>query len=293
MSPPFEPDSFLSGESGTVTGRRARAAGFLRDAFLDLAQALARTGQQLDRLAEATPPRTVLVTGCYVPGAANRLPQAMPELRSARHDVRFAFGSMGDPEPALAADTVRTHLTAGKFQNVNAVLEACGGSPAGFDWTIVTDDDVVLAPRFLDRFVAVCEHFDLALAQPAQTLMSHAAWPITRRRAGSILRETRFVEIGPVTAFRRDAASELIPFPDLRFGWGLDLHWAAVAAERGWRLGIVDALPVRHEVSAVASGYSHSEAVAEGRRFLAGRAFLPSHAVREPVAVHRRIRSIR
>ena len=121
--------------------------------------------------------------------------------------------------------------------------------------------------------------------------MSHAAWPITRRRPGSLLRETRFVEIGPVTAFRRDAAGELIPFPELRFGWGLELHWAAVAAERGWRLGIVDALPVRHELAPVASGYSHAEAVAEGRRFLARHAFLPSHAVREPVAVHRRIRS--
>ena len=51
------------------------------------------------------------------------------------------------------------------------------------------------------------------------------------------MRETRFVEIGPVTAFGRAAAAELLPFPELRYGWGLDLHWAAVAAERGWRLG--------------------------------------------------------
>jgi len=288
VSPPFEPDSFLSGESGTVTGRRARAAGFLRDAFLDLAQALARTGQQLDRLAEATPPRTVLVTGCYVPGAANRLPQAMPELRSARHDVRFAFGSMGDPEPALAADTVRAHLTAGKFQNVNAVLEACGGSPAGFDWTIVTDDDVVLAPRFLDRFVALCEALGLDLAQPAQTHLSHAAWRVLRRRCGAVARQTDFVEIGPVTGFSRRAAAELLPFPDLRMGWGLDAHWAAHARDRGWKLGVVDSLPVRHETRAVAVSYASEAAIEEARRFLADRPYVSTEEGRRTLATYRR-----
>jgi len=285
-----DPESFLSGHSGHVAGLRRRAARTLGDGALDLLERARGSAGALDRLAERGPPRDVLVLGVYRP-ERDLLEGALAELRGSRHGVRALLGSLGPARAGLLEDTVATGLSGGKFENLNALLAGARSAPA--DWTLVVDDDVVLAPRFLDRFVAVCEHFDLALAQPAQTLMSHAAWPITRRRAGSILRETRFVEIGPVTAFRRDAASELIPFPDLRFGWGLDLHWAAVAAERGWRLGIVDALPVRHELSAVASGYSHGEAVAEGRRFLAGRAFLPSHAVREPVAVHRRIRSIR
>ena len=228
----------------------------------------------------------MLVLGVYRP-ERDLLEAALAELDGSRHRVQTLLGSLGPARAALAADTVATGLGGGKFENLNALLASARPAPA--DWTLVVDDDVALAPRFLDRFIALCEHFDLALAQPAQTLMSHAAWPITRRRAGSLLRQTRFVEIGPVTAFRRDAASELIPFPELRFGWGLELHWAALAAERGWRLGIVDALPARHELSPVASGYSHAEAVAEGRRFLAERPYLSSDAVREPVAVHRRI----
>ena len=56
--------------------------------------------------------------------------------------------------------------------------------------------------------------------------------------------ETRFVEIGPVTLFRRDAAAALLPFPPLRYGWGLDLAWAAVADEHAWTVGIADALAV-------------------------------------------------
>ena len=87
------------------------------------------------------------------------------------------------------------------------------------------------------------------------------------------------VEIGPLTAFGRHAAAELLPFPELRFGWGLDLHWAALARERGWRLGIVDALAVRHEDSPVGAAYSADAAIEEAQRFLADRAYLPSSEV--------------
>ena len=29
-------------------------------------------------------------------------------------------------------------------------------------------------------------------------------------------------------------------------GWGLDVHWAALAREHGWRCGVVDAVSIRH-----------------------------------------------
>ena len=160
------------------------------------------------------------------------------------------------------------------------------GGDLDFDWVLVLDDDVLLPECFVDRMIGLAEHFGLVLAQPAQSLASHAAWPVTRRRRGSLLRESRFVEIGPVTLFRGDAFSELTPFPPLRFGWGLDLHWAALAEERGWRRGIVDALPVRHEQAGVAGTYSSEDAIAEARRFLAERPFLDSSAVLETVRTH-------
>jgi hypothetical protein len=140
----------------------------------------------------------------------------------------------------------------------------------------------------LDRFIGVAERFELSMAQPAQTHSSHAAWSVTRRRGGALLRETRFVEIGPVTGLRRDAAAELIPFPPLRYGWGLDAHWAAVADEHGWRRGVIDALPVRHDEGAVAATYSGDEAIDEARRFLADRPYVPSARLQETLAVHRR-----
>ena len=250
------PETFLSGGHGEVGGRRGalrRAA----DRVLDLGS---RSGlRRID--AFDTPRREILVVGIHRP------PAQPPAVASERHDLRTRFAEMTPGR--------------GKFENLNDLVDADA------DWLVVIDDDVVLPKRFLDRFIAICEDLDLDLAQPAQSLASHAAWPIVRRRPFARARGTRFVEIGPVTAFGRRAAQELLPFPPLRYGWGLDLHWAAVAAERGWRLGIVDAVPVRHETVPVAAGYSAEAAIDEAQRFLAGRPYLHSDDVGEVLAVHR------
>ena len=182
----------------------------------------ARAGSATRLAGTAPAPLDVLVIGVYRPGSL--LAEALPALRSERHRVRIAFGSTGPADEPLREHTVAEGLGGGKFENLNRVLEAAGGAA---DWTIVIDDDVRVPRAFVDRFVGVCEAFDLDLAQPAQTLRSHSAWKVTRRRPASLVRETRFVEIGPVTAFGRAAAAELLPFPELRYGWGLDLHWAA------------------------------------------------------------------
>jgi len=249
---------------------------------LDRAALVAR---RADALARSAPRRSVLVIGIYRPDSL--LPQALEGLTSAHHDVRLALGATAAPDPALVAGTVAEGLTGGKFANLNRVLAKAPTD--SFDWLLVVDDDLRLPARFIDRFVALCERFELDLAQPAQSQRSHSAWRVTRRRPASLVRETRFVEIGPLTAFSRRAAGELLPFPELRFGWGLDLHWAALAAERGWRLGVVDATPVRHEAATVGSAYPTADARAEAARFLADRSYLPAARAGEVVAIHRRV----
>jgi hypothetical protein len=254
------PETFLSGEHGEVGGRRGalRRAG---DRLLDRWLRASGTLRRVDDMARDAPERDVLVAGIY------RLPARPPELGSERHHVRTAFAPMSAGR--------------GKFENLNEIVDAEA------DWLLVVDDDVVLPPRFLDRFVGVCEALEFDIAQPAQTLGSHAAWRVVRRVPRTLARETRFVEIGPVTAFSRRAAAELLPFPALRYGWGLDLHWAALAAERGWRLGIVDALAVRHESSPVGATYSAAAAIEEAQGFLADHRYLPASAVSDVLAVHR------
>ena len=286
MIEPPPPETFLSGESGTRTGPRRVVTGAVADAATDVLQWVTRVGRPIDRLADAEPRRRVLVVSIY--RSAGLLRQAVRELSSSRHGVELAFGAVGEANPALASDTVVDRLDGGKFENLNHVLRELR-SGADFDWAIVLDDDVVLPRRFLDRFLAVCGRFEFELAQPALTRRSHAAWRVTRRRPLSLARETNFVEIGPVTAFGRAAAAEFLPFPELRFGWGLDLHWSALAAARGWRVGIVDVVPVRHEHDPVAHAYDRSEAVREAQRFLARHAYLPASAAQQTLVTHRRV----
>jgi hypothetical protein len=283
-----DPETFLAGDAGDVTHPWRSTKRRLGELAYEALDTLSGTRRRAARLARsATPQREVLVIGVYRPGSL--LAEALPALLSERHRVRIALGSTGPADEPLREHTVAENLDGGKFENLNRLLEASGAETP--DWTIAIDDDVRVPRDFLDRFVGVCEAFELDLAQPAQSLRSHSAWKVTRRRPATLVRETRFVEIGPVTAFGRAAAAELLPFPELRYGWGLDLHWAALAAKRGWRLGVVDALPVRHEFGVVAAAYAREDAVEEAARFLAERPYLPSERAGDVVAVHRRLRS--
>jgi hypothetical protein len=240
------------------------------DAALD-AVALARGEPwRLRRAARGWPRRRVLALGVERVDRPNVLAAARAELEGSRHHVEFASIPVEDR---------------GKFENLNALLAE--HPAAGHDWLIAIDDDVALPPGFLDAFVFLAERFGLVLAQPAHRRRSHAAFPVTRRQPASLVRETAFVEIGPVVAFHAAAFEALLPFPPLRIGWGLDAHWSAVARRYGWRIGVVDATPVRHGLRLIAGAYDREDALVEARAFLAGRPYTPAAEAGRTLAVHR------
>ena len=213
----------------------------------------------------------MLALGVERVGEPNLIAAAEAELLRSRHDVRFLRAAVAGR---------------GKFQNLNRLLERTPA--AGHDWLIVVDDDVALPRGFLDVFLFLVERFGLRLAQPAHRARSHAAWEITRRRPGSLVRETAYVEIGPVVAFHRSTFDVLLPFPELRAGWGLDAHWAALAQQHDWPIGIVDLFPIGHLVAPAATGYAREAAVAQAREFLAVHPHLPVRESQRTLAVHRR-----
>ena len=270
MSEQSAPDDFLSGTSGLVFGVRATSKALARDAIAD-ANALARGWPwRLRRAAERWPSRRVLALGIERAEEPNLLARAREELLHSRHEVRFNSTVAGDR---------------GKFENLNDLLAR---EPAhGSDCLLIVDDDVSLPRYFLDAFVFLAERFGLRLAQPAHRARSHAAWQVTRRRAGSLVRETAYVEIGPVVGLHSSTFDELLPFPPLRVGWGLDAHWGALARQHGWRIGVLDAIPVRHGIRHVAAAYDRREAIAEAQRFLAGRPYIKASEAQRTLATHR------
>ncbi|MEO8690338.1 MAG: glycosyltransferase [Solirubrobacteraceae bacterium] len=261
-----DPD-YLSGRSGTL-GRRGLIAGRLRDTRANVGTS--RTRRRLAKHARQEPKRRVLVLSVVRPQHARAAAEVGRELGASHHDALMRI------VPAAEG--------AGKWANLNGALIA--HPPRGFDWLLIIDDDVELPRDFLDVFISLAEHHGFRLAQPAHAFASHAAWEVTRRRPGLAARRTRFVEIAPVTAIRADAFDALLPFPDLQMGWGLDAHWAALAERRGWKVGVIDALPVRH-VRPVAAEYPRDAAMAEADRFLEGKPYVTRDEAAEVLEEYR------
>jgi hypothetical protein len=270
VSSPLAPADFLSGTSGQVYGVRATVKALAADLLADM-EAL-RRGQpwRLRRASRNAPARRVLALSIERADEPNLLAPTREELQRSRHDVCFDSTTVGE---------------LGKFENLNAMLAR--HSLADYDWVLVVDDDVTLPRGFLDAFLFLAERFGLRVAQPAHRARSHAAWPVTRRHAGSLVRETAYVEIGPVTAFQAVTFDVLLPFPPLRAGWGLDAYWAALAREHGWRIGIVDATPIRHHLRRIAAFYDREGAIMEGREFLAGKPYVTASEAHRTLVTHR------
>jgi GT2 family glycosyltransferase len=264
-------EDFLSGESGTIGGldtvRRE-----LYDRLVDAREALGGRRRRLARASRRAPVRRrVLVLGVERPQRRALADALRAELTRSRHDVEAHLCPPGE---------------LGKFQNLNRLLAA---HPAdGYDWLLVVDDDIVLPHHFLDDLLFLAERFDFQLVQPSHRARSHAAWRVTRRRAGVVARQTPFVEIGPVTAFARVTFSTLLPFPNVRMGWGLDGHWAALAREHGWHCGVIDAVAIRHSAAPAGDAYSRAAAAAEARALLAERPHLTAAEAQTTLLTHRR-----
>jgi hypothetical protein len=268
---PTGPDDFLSGTSGQVFGIRATSKALVADAVADARALLRMQPWRLARAGRMWPRRRLLALGIERANEPNLLADARDELLRSKHDVHFAGTAAGER---------------GKFENLNELLVQ--NPPGGFDWLLALDDDVSLPRGFLDAFVFLIERFGLRLAQPAHRARSHAAWQVTRRRPGSLVRETPYVEIGPVVAFHATTFPVLLPFPPLRAGWGLGAHWAAVAREQGWPLGVVDATPVRHGLRRIATAYNREDAIDEGRRFLADKPYVNASDSQRTLVTHRK-----
>ncbi len=182
----------------------------------------------MDRLAAAQPPRRVLVIGDLSAGVAPAAGTRQPALASAtRCDSPWAPSA----SPTRCSPSTRSPsgLGGGKFENLNHVLAA------------VRELGLRLAARGRRRPAPASRASSTASSLSASA--SSSTWRSPRRRCArtrpgrprgggrcrSCARRasSRSARSPPS---RRAVAAELLPFPELRFGWGLDLHWSALAA---------------------------------------------------------------
>jgi glycosyltransferase involved in cell wall biosynthesis len=187
-------------------------------------------------------PRAVLVLSIYRCENGALVAPLVDDAAARGWDVRL--WALDGVDPRLATYTVGASSGA-KFPLLNE-LAGRAHDLASYDWVVVADDDVTFASGGLAQLLGVAERSELDLVQPAHVELSHRDNEITRRRPASIARRTTFVEIGPVFAVRGVWADSVVPAPECHtMGWGLELEWSDLA-NQGLRLGIADAVAVRH-----------------------------------------------
>ena len=134
----------------------------------------------------------------------------------------------------------------------------------------------MLPEGFLDAYIALQTKLKFAICQPARTSNSYIDHPIVEQQQGVLARRTMFVEIGPVVSFHRSCYDLVLPF-DLTspMGWGYESVWSRQLAQRGQKMGIIDATPVDHSLRKPVANYSWAEANNQRKSLLLKRDHYP------------------
>ncbi|MCX5578957.1 hypothetical protein [Kaistia terrae] len=190
----------------------------------------------------------ILAVGVYLADVENTVEHIRANFAAASHfNVVQRWTAIAlTPNARIISpeDRIVKQRTA-RFKLINQMLADCDA----FDWIVVTDDDVELAPGFLDDLISIADRADFALFQPARTRDSFIDHLITAQCDGVTARRTNFVEIGPIVCLRADAARLLIPFDQTtEMAWGLDYIWPVLIAEAGLKMGIVDGVAAAHRI---------------------------------------------
>lgn len=151
-------------------------------------------------------------------------------------------------------------------------------------WVVIADDDVAFEAPGLTRFLKWANAAGLDFAQPAHTPSSHSTFLVTRLEPFSSVRQSQFVEVGPLVALSPRAQAFALPFPEeARMGWGVDVLWASYRSS-GLRLGVVDATPMRH-FGPVGNAYDNAEEAAAAANVTKDLAVTSAHDLDAPVGL--------
>jgi len=220
----------------------------------------------------------VLVIGIYLKDEENNIEDIVAEFsRSRKWSVEqkwIGLGSNGMPKTVEKVTAMQIETMTPKFILLNRLLESIDLSC--FRFVMVSDDDICLPPAFVDNYLDFVIRYQFSLAQPSRTHDSYIDWPFVEQLDGITARWTRYVEIGPIFSVRQDAFPVLFPFDEASpMGWGYDFVWPWRMEKHGLRMGIVDAVPVAHNLRKPVGLYNHAKAERTMENYLLDRSHLP------------------
>jgi len=222
----------------------------------------------------------VLVAGIYLADRENNIVAISKELSQSKRWtvdqqwIALGRGAIPDGLAPLTVSAVESPTP--KFVLLNQLLGKLDLDRYAF--VLVCDDDIGLPPGFVDRYLDLVVTHGFALAQPARSHRSDIGHVFVEELDGLTARWTRFVEIGPVFSMRRDAARLLLPFDEASpMGWGYDFIWPVIIEKADLRMGIVDAVPVDHNLREHGAAYDYDSSRQTMAQFLAPRPHLSRH----------------
>lgn len=187
---------------------------------------------------EQDPP---LVVTCVYRHRNSKVVQELVEPVRERSDVRL--WALDQRSPQLERWTAGDG-PGGRLELHQTMLGRSPVHPAS-TWLLIDDDFRFVHGSLLALAkVAVRARLDVfGATHCADSNFNHL---ITIQRPGLVVRDTSFVEIGPVVGLSAAARARLLPFADpAGLSWGMEAVWAR-ARDDGLRLGLVDALPINH-----------------------------------------------
>ena len=202
----------------------------------------------------------VLVTGVALSDKPNNAVSIMDGLASSQNwelDQKWhVIGNNILPRTEYVASHSRDKEE--KYKILNRILMEV--DLHSYEYLFVFDDDIEIPAHFVDQYLQIVERRGYSLSQPARTHSSYIDHYFVSQLLGIESRQTRFVEIGPVTCIHNSAYHLLLPF-DLRapMGWGLDFHWPTILRDRNLKMGIIDQVPIEHSLRKPVTYYNYED----------------------------------
>jgi len=169
-----------------------------------------------------------------------------------------------------------------KWPILKAVIAERADEIIRYEYVFLPDDDLECDGDSITQLFEVCKQVGLALAQPSLSLDSFASHGITLHNKSSVVRFTNYVEIMAPCFHQTALRLCLDTFDENITGWGIDILWAALIAEQGWRLGIVDDVQVRHTRSFFGPNYEHLRTIGKSPGDEAS-ALLAKYSLKQPL----------
>jgi hypothetical protein len=227
------------------------------------------------------PAGTSIALACvYRPRNAHVVRALLAQLPSQAQVALWCL--QGDAPDDLAGVTVGS----GPGSRSTLLNRLVAGLPERTDALVLADDDVRFAVGSLCSLVDAGRRLGLDVYQPGHLASSCASWDYVRRRRWTFARVGDFVEQGPLLVLSPLGREVVLPLPeDVGMSWGVEVRWWQRAAQLDARLGIVDAVAVRH-LSPAAGDYDRVE---QERTLQAELARAGLHSLEQLHVVRRRV----